>query len=530
MLHPSTKRLIDKLDEMTRKQRVGWQESDDGAVRHDTEGYRVTLTAAPHALLLTDTQGREIETCSPEDFVGETDATGRPYAEFIEDLYREAHRHARGAEKAISALLSSLDEADAEDVAAPVVADAPHAEPETFEHAEDEGDESRPLEDHEMPEFEGQADMQAAVAAMADEVNAEPVSPAAQETALATDSMPVVEPAMVAEPEQVEALTPSEPVAPSPVPEEPAAPYAPFAGSTETARPYAVAAEFAAPAVPEPEAIAEEAPVVTSSATELPAAEPFSGENDVWNAIRGTSEPVEEAAPAAEPTAPEMQPQLQEEPVAPAASRPAPVFGAGLFASSMGDLSRYRTETPATPEADEQAPPEPAPEPAPVEQAASEAPQAPEAEPAPAFEADITPEPEPERPAPAPAAPQSFSLSGITSGFGLGSTHSAHRPQPEAPVTTAEPQERKIIDGTVDLPDSLPEAEPAPASGMRMEEDEDFGFTDADLMPGVEASPVPAASEAAPDSSAPAETASEPEAEPEPLPPHRPTQRFNPWN
>lgn len=512
MLHPSTKRLIDKLDEMTRKQRVGWQESDDGAVKHDTEGYRVTLTAAPHALLLTDTQGREIETCSPEDFVGETDATGRPYAEFIEDLYREAHRHARGAEKAISALLSSLDEADAEDVPTPVVADAPHAEPETFEHAEDEGDESRPLEDHEMPEFEGQADMQAAVAAMADEVNAEPVSLAAQETALATDSMPVVEPAMAAEPEQVEPLTPSEPVAPSPVPAEPAAPYAPFAGSTETARPYAVAAEFAAPAAPEPEAIAEEAHVVTSSATELPAAEPFSGENDVWNAIRGTSEPVEEAAPAAEP-------------VAPPASQPAPVFGAGLFSSSMGDLSRYRTDTPATQET------EPATlEPAPAEQAAPEVSQAPEAEPAPAFAADVTPEPEPEQPAPAPAAPQSFSLSGITSGFGLGSTHSAHRPQPEAPLTAAEPQERKIIDGTVDLPDSLPEAEPALASGMRMEEDEDFGFTDADLMPGVEASPVPAASEAAPDSSAPAETASEPEAEPEPLPPHRPTQRFNPWN
>jgi hypothetical protein len=191
----------------------------------------------------------------------------------------------------------------------------------------------------------------------------------------------------------------------------------------------------------------------------------------------------------------------------------------------MGDLSRYRTDTPATPET------EPATlEPAPAEQAAPEVSQASEAEPAAAFSSDVTPEPEPERPAPAPAAPQSFSLSGITSGFGLGSTHSAHRPQPEAPVTTAEPQERKIIDGTVDLPDSLPEAEPAPASGIRMEEDEDFGFTDADLMPGVEASPVPAASEAAPDSPAPAETASEPEAEPEPLPPHRPTQRFNPWN
>jgi hypothetical protein len=115
MLHASTKRLIDKLDEMTRKQRVSWEESDNGSIKHDTEGYRVTLTAAPHSLLLTDTLGREIETCSPEDFAGETDVDGRPYTEFVEDLYREAHRHARGAEKAISALLNSLDEADAED-------------------------------------------------------------------------------------------------------------------------------------------------------------------------------------------------------------------------------------------------------------------------------------------------------------------------------------------------------------------------------------------------------------------------------
>ena len=90
MLHASTKRLIDKLDEMTRKQRVSWEESDNGSIKHDTEGYRVTLTAAPHSLLLTDTLGREIETCSPEDFAGETDADGRSYTEFVEELYREA--------------------------------------------------------------------------------------------------------------------------------------------------------------------------------------------------------------------------------------------------------------------------------------------------------------------------------------------------------------------------------------------------------------------------------------------------------
>ena len=56
MLHPSTKRLIDKLGDMTRRQKVAWQEGEDGNITHDTEGYRVTLTADPHAVLLTDSR------------------------------------------------------------------------------------------------------------------------------------------------------------------------------------------------------------------------------------------------------------------------------------------------------------------------------------------------------------------------------------------------------------------------------------------------------------------------------------------
>ena len=60
MLHPSTKRLIDKLSDMTRKQRVTWTEGENATVVHDTEGYRVVLTPEPHSVLLTDVLGREI--------------------------------------------------------------------------------------------------------------------------------------------------------------------------------------------------------------------------------------------------------------------------------------------------------------------------------------------------------------------------------------------------------------------------------------------------------------------------------------
>ncbi|MCA8892929.1 MAG: hypothetical protein KDA56_14180 [Hyphomonas sp.] len=548
MLHPSTKRLIDKLDEMTRKQRVSWEESENDSVKHDTEGYRVTLTAAPHALLLTDAQGREIETCTPEDFTGETDADGRPYAAFIEDLYREAHRHARGAEKAISALLSSLDEADRDDCdeAAAPEPDTPLAAAESFDHPEDEGDESYPLEDHELPEpeYEGQAEMQAAIASMADQMRGTVEADAHPEAAEAPEPEPVVEP-------PVPPVASAEPVA-APEPEPEADPYAPFAGSEDTARAYAVAAEFAGPAEPEAPAFVAETDPVSDALTgpaapeeEPPAPEPFSDEAHVWESIRNAgaqakaapTEPQAEFEPALQPE-PGSEPQPEPEPVsatepeppaqdaAPATARPGPVFGSGMFS----DLSRYRSQTP-----------DPAPEPAlkPEPEAAASAPEFVEefveesaAQPPQDPVAEAAPEPAPE-PAPEEPAPQrSFSLSGITSGFGLGSTHSPARPQPDTQAAPAAPGERRIIDGTVDLPDTDPEPEvetPTEAE-WRMEQDEDFGFTPEDLMPGAPASPLPAVSEAAPETPAqetPTETSG---AEQEPAQPPRPSRRFNPWN
>jgi hypothetical protein len=531
MLHPSTKRLIDKLDEMTRRQRVAWEENDNGSVTHDTEGYRVTLTAPPHTLLLTDTLGREIETCTPDDFSGETDASGRPYMDFVEDLYREAHRHARGAEKAISALLSALDQAASE------VPDKVETAPETFEHVEDEGDDSRPLEEHEMPEYEGQADMQAAVAAMADEVNGPPETNVAAVDAPEPEPEPEPQPAFESAAAPVftpmpepEAPLPEpdvqlDPAAAAPEPEAPADPYAPFEGSEESARVYATAAEFVAPAAPEP--FAE-----TSPAEAEP--EPFSSEETVWDTIRNAGHTAPEAAPEPEPPelaepeamaqpaedawhTPEPEPQPPEAPAEPA-PRPAPVFGSGMFSGSMGDLSRYRSAPPAAPAE---------PEPQPVAEPAALAPEP-------------TPEPPPlPDPEPAPEPPQHFSLSGITSGFGLSSTlQPATRTQPAEPVppSTAPTEPRKIIDGTIDLPDALPEYAPEPLPepvqemDLRMEEDEEFGFTDADLMPGIPAEPLPAVFKSSASEPPHVEKSATQETDSEDGPPPKPARRFNPWN
>lgn len=176
MLHPSTKRLIDKLGDMTRRQKVTWQEAENGQMTHDTEGYRVTLTPDPYGVLLTDAQGREIETCSPSDFNDELDADGRPYAMFVEELYREAKRHARGAEEAISAVLAGLTAAETgvSDEPADLIDDAdeevsPEASGE--DAVEDPLDDSSPLEPEAYLEMDSQSDITSAVASLASQVN-----------------------------------------------------------------------------------------------------------------------------------------------------------------------------------------------------------------------------------------------------------------------------------------------------------------------------------------------------------------------
>ena len=172
MLHASTKRLIDKLSEMTFKHRVEWAEGDDGQIIHDTEGYRVTLTPAPCAVILSTTDGKEIEICSPEDLAEEVTGNGMPYAQFVASLYEEASRDARGAEKAIAALMKGLESADA-DAVTPDVEPAPPAEDVLSDVSvlEDPGDESSRLpSEANLPDDE--THIQKAVANLAEQVNA----------------------------------------------------------------------------------------------------------------------------------------------------------------------------------------------------------------------------------------------------------------------------------------------------------------------------------------------------------------------
>lgn len=343
MLHPSTKRLIDKLSEMTRKQRVTWTEGEGASVVHDTEGYRVIITPEPHAVLLTDALGREIETCRPEEFADETDAHGRPYAKFVAELYREASRHARGTEKAIRTLLAGLDAVEPEPAppalaAAPalVLIDAPDATTD------------------ETTTIESETEITAAVANLADQINAAPPEPVAQEPVIAAapEPQPEPEPAPAPEPEPVIIAAAPEPLpepvvvlAPEPQPEPQPAPVPEPQPEPEPA-PQVIAA-----AAPEPEEIVP--------ATEEPGSfgtfAPF--EQTAAPAPEPHPEPVAEtAAPAPEPVRepePAPAPEPAAEPVRPIPTLSQPIslssipFGFGLGAAQRaGAPSHPSTSAP----------------------------------------------------------------------------------------------------------------------------------------------------------------------------------------
>ena len=502
MLHPSTKRLIDKLSEMTRKQRVAWSEGENGTITHDTEGYRVVLTPEPHAVLLTDALGKIIESCTPEEFSDDTDAAGRPYGSFVADLYREAHRHARGTEKAIHSVLKGLETIDA----------APEKEPEVAldpaDLIEDPGDDTDSFPEA-YPEVEGQNDMARAVASMADELNGgTPETEQEPETELDASSDSAFDG------EQDETEDASEPEAAAEVDD---AAYVNFGAFT-------------------PEADPE---VETESA-----AGPEAAEEPLW--------PVDENAPEIETESASAAPEGEPAPAPPTAEPASNAFGSGYFGSRASNLSGYMTSPPPQPEALSEPEAAFATDEPPVE---AEAP----AEPfpyTPAFSSDEPPEQDDEtapratEAAPVePAAPRSFSLSGMSAGFGLGSASRAGLAPPEpavrAPHAPSTARAHLVIDGTIDLPDDMPVSEfdagpdtPADPGPVAEASEAPFQFSEvaaanAAATEEVVSEPEPAKPEEQA-FEAPAETmetqqAQEPTDESPPAAP-KVTPRFNPWN
>ncbi|MEL6664429.1 MAG: hypothetical protein AAFR33_15660, partial [Pseudomonadota bacterium] len=108
MMHPSTKKLLDRLIEMTRQRKIGWAETNQG-VAYATEGYTVHLIGEPQTMQLTDASGTVLEDVPADELAATQDEAGQAYTKIFEELFRESSRQARGTEKAIDAVLAGLD-------------------------------------------------------------------------------------------------------------------------------------------------------------------------------------------------------------------------------------------------------------------------------------------------------------------------------------------------------------------------------------------------------------------------------------
>ena len=115
MLHPSTKRLIDRLAEMTELGKLDWTEGDNQSLVYSTEGYSVCLPDGANEIVITSIEGKELERAASDALAASMNDTGTSYAQIVADMAGEAARVARGTEAAISSLLAGMDES----VAAP---------------------------------------------------------------------------------------------------------------------------------------------------------------------------------------------------------------------------------------------------------------------------------------------------------------------------------------------------------------------------------------------------------------------------
>jgi hypothetical protein len=109
MLHASTQKLIVKLCELTEAGHIAWKHGDGQVRRFETEGYVVEVEGRPAMLRLLHSDGRELERADEADLAAQPWPEGNgTFASQITLMADRADRVARGAELAISRILSSL--------------------------------------------------------------------------------------------------------------------------------------------------------------------------------------------------------------------------------------------------------------------------------------------------------------------------------------------------------------------------------------------------------------------------------------
>jgi hypothetical protein len=109
MLHASTQKLIVKLCELTEAGHIAWKHGEGRTCTFETEGYQVEIQGQPPRLRLLHADGRELERADEIDLASQPSPGGEgTFASQISLLAERADRIARGAEHAISRILSSL--------------------------------------------------------------------------------------------------------------------------------------------------------------------------------------------------------------------------------------------------------------------------------------------------------------------------------------------------------------------------------------------------------------------------------------
>lgn len=144
MLHASTKKLIDRLAEMTDLAKLDWTEGEDGTITYATEGYSVTLSSSPNELIINSKDGKELERAGADELAATHNDDGTSYADIVATMTKEASRVAIGTETAISTLLAGLQETP---VAEPEEVETAPDETSTSELQEDPGDDTEVLTD-----------------------------------------------------------------------------------------------------------------------------------------------------------------------------------------------------------------------------------------------------------------------------------------------------------------------------------------------------------------------------------------------
>lgn len=113
MLHPSTKKLIDRLAEMTELGKLDWTEGENGSLVYSTEGYSVCLPEGAQEIIIQSIDGKELERAATDELASTMSDQGTSYAQIVTEMGAEANRYARGTETAISSLLAGMAEPEA---------------------------------------------------------------------------------------------------------------------------------------------------------------------------------------------------------------------------------------------------------------------------------------------------------------------------------------------------------------------------------------------------------------------------------